>query len=838
MYKKRAGLKICIIFLTVFCTVILSGAQFCYAESYENKKNIIILNSYHRGFEWTDDIVSSYMDELGRYTTHENVSYFIEYMDWKKYPTQSNYENFFESLSYKYKDQKIDLIVATDDKAFELAVNSRKDIFSDAPIVFAGVSEKSFENIANGERYLTGVIEEANIKETIELATAINPRMDRIYLVHDYTESGIAMGRSVSDYVKDAGYRIKVISIAPMSEHDLAFTTRTLPKNSIILMTSFSRDSLGKTVDNPTLTERIAKDANVPVFSLYDFNIGRGAVGGNVLSGKVQGKLAAELCAKILKKEDIENIPVITEGTSRFIVDYNTLSKFGLSLENIPKDSEILNKPLSFMEINRSVLYSIIAAFILLVIFVLTLSLNTRKLVYTQKILQDNNNQLNSLFEQVHASEEKLRHMAYYDPLTKLSNRSSLNEDIAWHIENFNNSKAALMIIDLDNFKYINDTMGHTFGDELLVAAAKKLSEFENESLKLYRISGDEFIIWVTDRSCDIRKIAEDIIMSFKNALYVQASKIQTSVSIGIACYPDHALDSLELFKNADIAMYEAKRQGREQFVYFNEELNTKIIERAFIEQNLQNAMENNEMMLHYQPQYCLNSDRISGFEALIRWNSPKLGMVPPLKFIKIAEDSQKIVTIGKWVFEEACIFMKKLYDKGYEDLVISVNISVVQLIQEDFTDFVAEIVKKYGIKTSSVELEITETALIQSVDEAYEKLLELKSKGISIALDDFGTGFSSLSYLKMLPIHTLKIDKSFIDDIVTSSMTQNLVGSVVSLAHSMDLSVVAEGVETFEQMEFIRKEGFNKIQGYYFSRPVCESDAIKLIDERRTKSS
>lgn len=818
--------------------MILSGAELSYAAKPENEKNIIILNSYHRGFEWTDDIVSSYMEEMGRHTSHENVSYFIEYMDWKKYPTQSNLENFYESLSYKYRNQKIDLIVATDDKALEMAVRYRKEILSDAPIVFAGVSEKSFENIARGQSYLTGVIEEADIKKTIELATAINPRMHRIYVIHDYTESGIAMGRSVTDYVKNAGYRINVISIAPMSEADIALTVKTLPKDSIILMTSFSRDSLGRSVDNPSFTEKIAKEASVPVFSLYDFNIGRGAVGGNVLSGKVQGKLAAELCAKILKKGDIEAIPVIKEDTSRFIVDYNTLSRFGLSLEHIPRDSEILNKPLSFMEVNKSVLYSIIAAFILLGIFVLTLSLNTRKLIYTQKILQENNDQLNTLFEQVHASEEKLRDMAYYDPLTKLSNRSSLNEDIAWHIENFASSKAALMIVDIDNFKYINDTMGHTFGDELLVAAAKKLSEFENESLKIYRISGDEFIIWVTDRSCDIKSIAERIIRSFKNALYVQASKIQTSVSIGIACYPDHALDSLELFKNADIAMYEAKRQGREQFVYFNEELNRAIIERAFIEQNLQNAMEDNEMMLHYQPQYSLASDRVSGFEALIRWNSPQLGMVPPLKFIKIAEDSQKIVTIGKWVFEESCKFMRNLYDKGYDDLIISVNISVVQLIQEDFTEFIIDMIEKYDVKSSSVELEITETALIQSVDEAYEKLIELKSKGISIALDDFGTGFSSLSYLKMLPIHTLKIDKSFIDDIVTSRMTQNLVGSVVSLAHSMNLSVVAEGVETREQMEFIKKEGFDKIQGYYFSKPVCEADAIKLIDYRRSKSS
>jgi EAL domain-containing protein (putative c-di-GMP-specific phosphodiesterase class I) len=290
--------------------------------------------------------------------------------------------------------------------------------------------------------------------------------------------------------------------------------------------------------------------------------------------------------------------------------------------------------------------------------------------------------------------------------------------------------------------------------------------------------------------------------------------------------YPKHSVHLEELLKYADIAMYKAKEQGRNRYVIYNETMNQDIIERVNIEKYLHTALLKNEFEIYYQPQLDIRSEKITGFEALLRWNSPELGRISPLKFIKVAEDTHIIIPLGIWVLKKACAFLKKLHMEGYNDLTVSVNISIIQLLQTDFVETVMDILELQELEPEFLELEITESILIESYENICSKLETLKDRGIRIALDDFGKGYSSLSYLKQLPISTIKIDKSFVDHITYDPVSNNLIRKIIEIGKSMGMRVVAEGVETPEQLKFLKKHRCNRIQGYLFSMPIPEMEA------------
>ncbi len=429
--------------------------------------------------------------------------------------------------------------------------------------------------------------------------------------------------------------------------------------------------------------------------------------------------------------------------------------------------------------------------------------------------------------------EHKLKYLAYHDQLTELENRFALNERLSYLISQNSNEKYALLYIDIDDFKYVNDSMGHKFGDMLLVKICQRLLESRLPNSTIYRIGGDEFIVLVENyaKQENIERFAINILKSFKPCFEVTGINIYTTASIGVSTYPDHGNGIDELLKNADIAVYKAKESGKNRIVFYNTPMNVEITERAVIEKHLRNALDNGEFELHYQPQLDIKSGRISGFEALLRWRSPELGSVSPLKFIGVAEATHMIVPIGEWVLRQSCQFLRDIERKGYQDLIISVNISMIQLLHEDFAHMVIDIIEEAGLNPRQVELEITESILMESYEVIAGKLKLLRARGVKIALDDFGKGYSSLNYLKSLPITTLKIDKSFIDTISNRSKDKSLTDLIVKIGRSMDLCVVAEGVETQEQMDYLVKHKCHRIQGYLFSKPVPQSEVIKKLE-------
>lgn len=506
----------------------------------------------------------------------------------------------------------------------------------------------------------------------------------------------------------------------------------------------------------------------------------------------------------------------------------------------------ISNKLLNHFITNRNMLITISIIkdwiYVLLTsIFLFYLILSTLKkidssekqLIKSYDDLSSAHEELMSLYEELSSTEEELRHNLCHDSLTNLPNKLMLKDELYKLNPKYDNIKIALLYIDLDNFKYINDNFGHTFGDEVIIAISNRLSLSLKEEYKLFRFDGDEFVILAqaTDSIKYITDLADKILETVKSPIEIGGNSIVTPLSIGISMYPDNGKNLDELLKKADIALYKAKNEGKGKFVLYDELMNEKLKKRVSIENHLRTALSNKEFVLYYQPQYTTSNGEISGFEALIRWESPELGFISPNDFISIAEDTNLIIPIGKWVLQNACTFIKNINDEFNKDYVISVNISILQLLQNDFMDTVNEALNLADLKPEFLELEITESILMQSFNSISDKLEVLKENGIKIALDDFGKGYSSFSYLKQLPITTLKIDKTFIDTISIDVKSSYIVGLMISLGKKVGLSVVAEGVETIEQFQRLFKYKCNKIQGYFFSRPLPENEIRSLIN-------
>ncbi len=425
-------------------------------------------------------------------------------------------------------------------------------------------------------------------------------------------------------------------------------------------------------------------------------------------------------------------------------------------------------------------------------------------------------------------SRNELKVMLYLDLLTGLANRRKLLERLPSFLHDATSRDKAILYIDVDNIKLINDTMGHMFGDSLLAAIAKRLSASLRPPDEIYRLDGDEFIILAAFSSVpELSAKANAILSLFEDPLAIDKTNIHLSISIGISCYPLHGTDPLELLKYADIAMYRSKQDGKNRARLFSTDMMSSINDRMNIGEFLHDALMNNELSVHFQPQIAVGTRKVVCFEALIRWNNPVLGNVPPDRFIAVAEETHMIIQIGEWVLWNACKFLKKLHTEGFGELMMSVNISMTQLLQNDFVAMIKRIVEETGIPPNKLELELTESILMESWQIIDNQLANLRQLGIGIALDDFGKGYSSLSYLHQLPISVLKIDKIFIDGIHEANQDTSITGNIVRIGKKLGLEVIAEGVENETQFEYLALQQCDRIQGWLFSKALSETEAL-----------
>lgn len=435
--------------------------------------------------------------------------------------------------------------------------------------------------------------------------------------------------------------------------------------------------------------------------------------------------------------------------------------------------------------------------------------------------------------------ETQLEYLTNHDRLTNLPNRNLLVDRLSQTIlyAKRNQRYAAVLFLDLDNFKVINDSLGHDLGDRLLKIIGERLTTCVRANDTVARPGGDEFVIVLTDlaESEDAGSMAKKIQMILNEPLQIDAHNFGISCSIGISIYPKDGKDAQTLMKNADAAMFRVKEQGRGAFQFFTAELNNSIVERMTMENALRQALKNDELSVHYQPQVDLASGKIVGLEALLRWQSPELGMVSPARFIPVAEENGLIIPIGEWVLKTAVRQNKEWQAAGFPPLTIAVNLSPRQFWYPGLIETVTRTLCESGLEARYLELEITEGLVMRDVENALTMLNQLKELGVQLAMDDFGTGYSSLSHLKRFPFDKLKMDISFVREVTSDPGSAAIAKTIIAMAHNLNLRVIAEGIETEAQLSYLRNHGCDEMQGFYFSRPVPAAEVEQLLREERS---
>jgi diguanylate cyclase (GGDEF)-like protein len=451
-----------------------------------------------------------------------------------------------------------------------------------------------------------------------------------------------------------------------------------------------------------------------------------------------------------------------------------------------------------------------------------------------ERQIADRTTSLKLRTEQLQESQRQLEVIAYFDPLTRLPNRRRLKDEMGRLISRMQGIRSgfALLLIDLDRFKQINDTLGHEAGDQLLQEAAARFKACVYDSDTVARLGGDEFVVLLPDANDRERaaRVGRGILASIGRPFALAGHDFRVTASVGISIYPFDGRDEQTLMKHADIAMYQAKAEGKNTFQFYSDALNSNSLERLTLESSLRHALERHEFRLHYQAKRDIASGEISGVEALLRWQHPDLGSVAPLRFIPVAEETGLMVPIGKWVLRTVCLQNVAWQKQGLPHLSIAVNLTARQFTDDHLVEDIASILAETGMDAHLLELEIAEGLLIRDVSKTLRILTALKALGVRLAIDDFGAGYSSLTTLQQFPLDTIKIDRSFIRDITSTVADSNLTQAVIAMGRSLSLTVVAQGVETRDQAEFLRQHACDELQGFYFNKPLAADQFGQLL--------
>ncbi len=452
----------------------------------------------------------------------------------------------------------------------------------------------------------------------------------------------------------------------------------------------------------------------------------------------------------------------------------------------------------------------------------------------SQSELEQLNSSLKEEYNSRKAAEATLEFLAYHDPLTGLFNRNYMKKLVSDNLDSFSKNRHAILYLDLLRFKMLNDSLGHQVGDDILRQVALRIIEVIRKKGNAFRLGGDEFVIFLTNikNRLEVVRICQALLKRLTQNYSIDEYELHIDFSIGISLYPEDGLDLEMLMKTADTAMSVARNHGINHFMFYNPKMSLDVYEQLILSNRLKNAVEREEFELLYQPKLDLKKRKIVGFEALLRWNHPEKGLLPPIDFIQLAEQNRTIFKIGEWALNQTCILIKKLETAGY-NVSIAVNLSPIQFLKENIYKEIYKIIESTQIQPQLLEIEITESSIMKNIDYAVKALNLLKKIGVTISLDDFGTGYSSLSYLKVFPIHKVKIDKSFIREIPESKKDTAILKAIVELAKSLELKTIAEGVETKAQLEYLDEIHCDEVQGYLISKPLRKENITKILQEK-----
>jgi diguanylate cyclase (GGDEF)-like protein len=844
---KKIWLFICIFFLATFTA--FQSSSVAAAEV----KNILVLHSYNEGFAWTNSITKGINSVFGTDSTNINIKY--DYMDLKENSTPDYLDHFFNLQKMKYSHIKFDTIIAADNGAMDYLIKYGEELYPNTPMVFCGINEINPSILVSKPQYKI-VKENIEVEEMIENILSIFPNTTTFKVY------GSNSGSGKSDF-----NNIKKISGKFSNEYTFNFYENTpiaklkndinnSDKNTaLIFVTDPFLDESGHYRYFNNTKDDIFKNSPVPLFSFWDFDLGYGIIGGKVTSGFYQGEEAAKIALKILNGSPLEAIPQISESPNKYMFDYTQLKNFKISSSVLPQGSIIINEDYSFFQKYKKlvIITGVVFLFLITTISLLSIIISQKRkneiklnnsyeelsavneeLAATEEELRAQFEELQKNEEIIRNNEEQIRQIAYFDEVTRLPNRYYFMQNFE-EILNSNsqcNKNSALLFLDLDEFKRINDTLGHDNGDYVLKEIATRLKAALPLNAIAGRFGGDEFLVLFPEFHSikELEAACNDILNIFKEPFIINGTLNYVTTSIGISIAPIDGEKPKVLLKNADTAMYRSKEQGKNQYCFFSYSMGTELAKKIAIENNLRHALENQEFELYYQPQVNLFTGIIEGMEALIRWNNKELGFVSPNDFIPIAEKTGLIVPIGMWVLETACKQNKLWLDKGLSYNSLAINVSCMQFIRPNFLENVNAILTTENLPSNFLEIEITESLLMESTEDTINKLKSLKAMGVKVSLDDFGTGYSSLNYLRQLPINILKIDKSFVQEICHNTEQRLIVDVIINLSHKLGYKVVAEGVETKEQLDLLMFMGCDIGQGYYFSRPVSAEKMEALL--------
>ncbi len=940
----------------------------------EQSHNVLVIHSYHKGFYWTDQLHEGIMAQIGQ---HTNIEVYVEYMDVYRQPSKQHLALFAQLLKRKYESSQLSLIICTDNDALSFILDNQQ-LFPQIPVVFVGINDFNHQML-RGYTHFTGLVETPALGQTAALALRLHPQASQLIVYGADSVTYRAMKDTLLNQLKDNPIIEKLVFKESFSMEEAILSCSTLTPDTVVLIISPLWDFHGNFVSYEKVAESIARNCTVPLYSIADFILGTGVIGGKMQRGYDHGYIAAQMALRILSGEKAESIPIIEESPVSYMFDYDQLVLHSIDINSLPKDSIVINSPSNFYEIHRSYVYTMLGTLAFLVFALSYLGATNLKRQRAEKAatmaqlqLQQSYDELESTYQQLLATEEELHQqydelsshqerlrltqeryqlalegsndimwdwdmqrddqihfsarsshilafpnglpsitshhflqlvhpedvtsysailvkhlkkqipifqcqvrlrtvqgkgkykwflirgkavwdnentavrmagsitdindlknyqeqiyqLAYLDSLTGLANRSNLLNTLEGMLDKATapQDKVALFFMDLDNFKAINDSAGHQAGDELLQIVANMLTVLTMEhDMVVSRFGGDEFVLLKgpVESNQELFEIGDKILAGFKSPIEINGIDYFITPSMGLVFSPEHGMNSQTLLKNADIAMYQAKKAGGNRYQLFTERMTTSLLERVEMEKNLRYALQRQEFSLHYQPIVNMITGNTVGVEALLRWYQPERGWISPVEFIPVAEETGLIIPLGQWVLETAIAQNKKWQELGLPPLVMSVNISSKQLQQGNLPTNVPQALGNAGLDPRWLRLEITESTAIEDFEYTLEVLNELTEAGVAFALDDFGTGYSSLNYLRQLPVTSLKIDKSFLQSIMEDSLSQEIALAIITLAHGLNMTVVAEGVETRDQADFLRANKCDKAQGYLFSKSL-----------------
>lgn len=806
---------------------------------------VLFISSYHASF----DTLPAQVEGIKEAFQDTTIQLDIEYMDSKRFPEQENLDRFYEFLRYRFENSSpYDVILIGDDNALQFVMD-RQELFSDIPIVFFCINDMERANAANQLPLVTGIVEGISLRENLEFAMTMHPAATEFVAIVDNSQTGI--GDAASFLAMQAAFPSMKFTLLNSSLHsfpEFADLLEKVESTQILFYLSMFEDKNGNVLSIPEAVEILRDHTKVPVYRMSVGGVGEGLFGGLMVSYHEQGRLAGEMVKQILTGRSTEEIQMIAKSPNQYYLDYMILQKYNLDLSKVPKGAIFINRPVSFYEQNKDILLPALAIFSVLLLILFIVVVDDRRQRALRIEIQSSHDEISSLNEEMLATEEELRYqydqltesklalersearyrdMALYDTLTGLKNRIAIMQILDEQYED-PDSFGFMYYIDFDNFKFINDSIGHTLGDELLKVIAGRLKNLEDETTQVARIGGDEFMILKQNLRTKEEATSFSYLYSqiIEEAIPLGANTFMIACSMGIAQFPQHGASSKEILIRADIAMHHAKDSGRNQVAFYDRSMENDLHHLIDLQKNLKKALQEREFEMYYQPQLDLRENRIIGFEALIRWFSVDKGMIPPDHFIPQSEQLGLIHKIGFFVQQEILDFAKRLDSCGDPDLMnyrISFNASPIEIARPDYADSLIEAILISKLSPRYFALEITESTFLSQMDDSIAKLNRLRDFGIEIHLDDFGTGYSSLTYLQKLPIHYVKLDRSFLSNLTQDEGQRNLSRTIILLAHNLGIKVIAEGVETAEQLQILKDLDCDVIQGYHLEKPIPE---------------